>query len=776
MKNSDFTQWDNSGCFGPPVQDKDKLYIDSDDDRLIDAMLLVDAGAGSWKLTWNEPKLRIWRRERENTGDVDENGNFLYNEFWTQVDNGINVPVATAGETIILKIEGVAASETWGDITLTASFIPENDGGMVIQDSLRVTVADIDVDVDSDNNSGFEVPQNTADTLLEDFYEDKANDPKYPGKLVRANIVDKNNDMIPDFHNIENCREQFVPLVVRVPACLDLNKARMRFTYNSSIISNKMCSQIDGSIVTNPPNPVHFNFTPEPGNLRIWKKDGGGADKRDVTGDFIPSGTDDTLAKFGFTDLNRSGKVFYVEGVRPGASQADQRILVEIDPDGDGPAGWIMSDAVRMSCVWVEFKPNANTTYGFDKGGDVFPVDDYNGVLADMRKYGPLHDYVSVAREKTTQIDAVISGVLPQYIKFSDKPNVFTITPKAGADQTQTLTITGAAIDKSFPERLEAQDPSGTPINFLEVLTYKKMYYGFTLYNVKHGTPGMQDIVHDNLSVEEINSFVNDKLKSAVAEATIQLPNGQTTPTITIPYDLNKNGVVDVVIGAECPFQEKNLIKQYCHSDDVLLPDGTRGMTTPIIHIHDVLNRYSLSEPTLNGGTTITLICKTPLFVNDKDYKIMGPTTTSNGKEVCEDVKIRSQSIDAQGRMVVTFYAPLNNEFLAPQAALVYVNLGGQAGTCDSIKAPIWITDSNHIIDANKTLEGIKETMAHEIGHTMTNWNLSDLKSHNNLMYWIAESLKDVPDSKMLRYRELPLFYTDPDQSQRQWDCFIRGF
>ena len=470
-----------------------------------------------------------------------------------------------------------------------------------------------------------------------------------------------------------------------------------------------------------------------------------------------------TLTEFGFTTNNISQKVFFVEGVKPGASQADQRILVEIDPDGDGPAGWIMSDAVRMSCVWVEFQPNANTVYGFDKGDDIFSLDDDNGAPLDMRRYGPLLDYVSVCRDRSTQIEAIISGVLPKHIKFSEKPRTFTVTSKLGTPQAQVITIVGTATtSKSNPERLEAQDLSGTPINFIEVLTYANLKNYFTLYCIKHGNVDFEDIRHGDLNASDIEKSVNDKLKCAVMEASVTMSDQTTTPLI-IPYDENKNGILDIKVGE---FQngniERDIIAAQCPT--VINPDGKKAI--PIIYIHKIQLNYSLTTPAISTDKTITIGHLSGRFQKGSTYTLVGPNKTS------VPVTILSISRNADNYVIFTIKEQLGKDFPVGESVLID-SINGAGGNCRGVnETPTYIADS--VLNIYGKERPIEKIFSHEIAHAMAGFY--DLRCRKNLMCHNSPlNEEETPKTKQLRYRDLPSFYSYDDGAvQKQWECINR--
>jgi hypothetical protein len=208
----------------------------------------------------------------------------------------------------------------------------------------------VDLDVDSDNNSVFNLPDRS---LNEDIMED---DPCQPGRIVVKNNDDNDGDQIPDFadgFNLDGiwgnkddlCRSQrFVPIVAEIADHIDLEQARVRVTYYESVPA-------DTSILPGEPN----EYVPAPGTLRIWTQPGDvqrNSEHVGRGGDFvIPSVY--SPAQLGFTSSNRS-VTWYVEGIEKSWARADQEIMVEVDPDGPGPAVYA-GDIVRLTTIDMRF-------------------------------------------------------------------------------------------------------------------------------------------------------------------------------------------------------------------------------------------------------------------------------------------------------------------------------------------------------------------------------------------------------------------------------------
>ncbi len=253
----------------------------------------------------------------------------------------------------------------------------------VLQQVRFVLTFNIKLDIDADNNNGLGLPdRNAAERKIKD-------DAAFPGKVVRVNDTDEDNDGIPGFADFDDAAgKQFAEMVLEIPAPIDLTKAQITFTYNASDPA--------GVLVGGPPaKRVYF---PGAGNLRIWTKDAGVArDKTSAggTGNYIPTEVKMPVSKLGFTGAVRTN-VFYVEGIAPGAKPGDQRIVAAVDALGDGTV--VFKDAVRVSVVKVSFSraPTENAA------GNKFGYDEMSPAQND--------DQVSVAQNDSTFVNVSIQG------------------------------------------------------------------------------------------------------------------------------------------------------------------------------------------------------------------------------------------------------------------------------------------------------------------------------------------------------------------------------
>ncbi len=309
--NSNFDE-QNHGSDGRPRHDNEPdaaagNRINPGDQELRDVALTFggEGVSGTWKLDYPS-RIKVWK---------DGGGG-----AWSLVSSGATQPSITAPATINLKVEGITLSDAMNDIELKATFTPS--GGSAVIDKARFSVAGVDVDIDSDNDNGFNPPDSDMDEgLLE-------GDSNRPGKFLSVNDDDSDGDGVLDFADGFNSDgtagnaddatvgEQFVPVIVQLPAPLDVNVTTLKFLYSAS-------------------DPSAATLTaPAPGHLRLWRKDGNLArDKSSVTagGDFIGQG-EYTPQQLGITSADDT--LFWLEAVAPSSDLASRTIQLLGDPDG----------------------------------------------------------------------------------------------------------------------------------------------------------------------------------------------------------------------------------------------------------------------------------------------------------------------------------------------------------------------------------------------------------------------------------------------------------
>jgi autotransporter-associated beta strand protein len=286
-------------------------------------------------------------------------------DFYSAAELG-QLGIAGSTRSKTLYIEGIAASTVIGDKTITIRVDPDGDGpaGFLASDVVRLTTVRVDLDVDSDNTDAFGGP---ARSQPEDALENIAGDPARPGKFIVVNDDDGDNDGILDYSDGFNADgvaggddatpptaaqgEKFVPLVIDIPAPIDLSKARLQVDYDASV---------PGAGVG--------------GALRLWTVDGSTARSKDVfttagghyvakkTGADFYSSTD--LGLLGIAGSTRNKTVF-IEAIGASAAFGDKTITIRIDPDGDGPLGFVATDVVRLTSITTDLDVDSDNNNAF---------------------------------------------------------------------------------------------------------------------------------------------------------------------------------------------------------------------------------------------------------------------------------------------------------------------------------------------------------------------------------------------------------------------------
>lgn len=193
----------------------------------------------------------------------------------------------------------------------------------------------VDLDVDSDNDNKLNLPEENSE---EDGIEASAT---LPGKIILANVLDHTANGIPDyadgynnvFGNAGNNRSQnFAQLVLKVPATIDPQVARVRFNYNAADPSSVVRETVA-------PDPAEADYAPgTSGSFRIWTRNGAQSRLAEpvnaaTPGHFVPPSQAIRVNAIASGSQSFARTVLYVEGVN---ARDHQAITVQLDVDGDG--------------------------------------------------------------------------------------------------------------------------------------------------------------------------------------------------------------------------------------------------------------------------------------------------------------------------------------------------------------------------------------------------------------------------------------------------------
>ena len=356
---------------------------------------------------WVMPVASNTLRRLELKNDVLIPGNMILSlsgsdgiRIWdTPTPASTNTPLLVSGQTITNGVDGTNFGEypegmlyveaiDAGTARLNYSYVGTGAASEYgCSASVGITAVGIDIDVDSDNDDGIGSPERT---VSEDLIEDKTGDATFPGKLIHVNDDDTDNDFIPDYadgfdrdgasasddelKDDSVAGENFVPVVISLPALIDISSARIEFSYSDSSPSEVSLSGL----------VPELEYAPGSGEMRVWTCDGdenrnGNSVTDSTPGNYVPADLYEVY-QLGYSDTERT-KTFYIEGVNASSSVAGSWITVRLDPDGDGPLDYQYVDSVRITVLKVDLsaEPNSNECTEETPGTPVLFNDDWDG-------------------------------------------------------------------------------------------------------------------------------------------------------------------------------------------------------------------------------------------------------------------------------------------------------------------------------------------------------------------------------------------------------------
>ena len=172
---------------------------------------------------------------------------------------------------------------------------------------MQATVVKVDLDVDSLNKKGFEADRSDESDEVEDVVGSKT----HPGKLIQ------NCEWLAPESELHSYQA-----VLELPSWLNPSVARISIAYDDTVTS-----------LWNVDRPAVRSY-----------------ESLQLGGNHILPGTY-TVPQLGLSD-----GILYVDGFENTQVWGGSGISVAIDPDGDGPAGFVASDLVTLTVVDYRFK------------------------------------------------------------------------------------------------------------------------------------------------------------------------------------------------------------------------------------------------------------------------------------------------------------------------------------------------------------------------------------------------------------------------------------
>ena len=391
---------------------------------------------------------------------------------------------------VTLYIQGVRPGmdtiEFWVDVD-------GDDEDYVLADTVKYSAVAVDLAIDSLNRNGpfgTALAPNSAAGQLQDQLEAHAS---FPGKIIVTNIDDDDGDGIVDWAdgfdvdgvngNADDAvtglpsqqAEQFVPLRITLPEPIDLAKARLQISYDASD---------PGAVIRVAPARASDPFTyaaPAGGTLRLWTVDG--SEPRSLEpfyagGSYVPprysNESDDSTDTGAFdphfygpqalSGLFSSGRsaTLWVEAVKPGTTT----ITVRIDPDGEGPARFMLVDSVRVTAVRIDLDVDGNSSLDDAVDGATNYLPGYEGATAKVSTGATFNTASYTGQEMKLMVEGLGAGMGLSDVGFRILGDVTRHEGYAVNASSAAVEGAGKTDDFSFlasADRREADSTQATP-------------------------------------------------------------------------------------------------------------------------------------------------------------------------------------------------------------------------------------------------------------------------------------------------------------------------
>ena len=411
--------------------------------------------------------------------------------------------------------------------------------------------------------------------------------------------------------------------------------------------------------------------------------------------------------------------VTLTSGATAGSSPESEEIKLIFTPAGKSAFPPVTHN---IGVADVVFSKEATHAWGYDAYEDI-PCQDGDGkAIAPVPKPDPKYDFLSVKKSSTGKVKADITGCVPEdvfYVSVKDsiaKPAVN--QPGAASEILEVNGGIGGKNETVIEARLISA--KGPLVARLGVMVLSQLVYKAEFFRVKDSTSA-STALSATPAAADLTTECNKYYSAGVSDW--QITGG--TSELDIPYDIIKNGALDLEPGVVTSEQKK-------------IMDTCKSSKTRVVYVHDLHWSYYLAADAASTDATLTIknYGTTYLgYIGKKAYTIQD----SKGNTASVTVTAVNTSTG-----VVTLSAAIGTAFKkADKAALIWP-LGGLSGD------PLWVKD----------VSDIPNYVAHELGHTLA--ELGDIAEVDNIMFGGSNT------GSKLRRRALPLYYT-PATNEEQW-------
>lgn len=375
-----------------------------------------------------------------------------------------------------------------------------------------------------------------------------------------------------------------------------------------------------------------------------------------------------------------------------------------------------VTKTVTVTVAKVKFSAAAAQRYGFDDFDTPANFTD---------------DHVSVKKSDHTFVKVDIEGgaVGTDFDFTCDTPG--TCTPEApAANATFNLKLNGGAVNKAATVlRAKCKCPGGHEFAKLDVHVYNEKQVDVVVAKIYDSTKAGTNLRFPTADYAAHTATVNAKLKEAVVKFDITNYAAANAKT-DVAYDLDGNGALSYDIknggGAEL--------------DKIKAAMTGTGTKTRVAIIRDMKSYYYLKNAAAVGDTTITVTAGSVF-----QYPA-GRNVPLGSGAAQENVTVASSA-----GSVITLGAALTKAHAAGEGL--------------EFPAAGWSSDPILIIEGSTSLDVIKWTIPHEVGHRAL--NLRDVDDNKNFMHWM-QSWTDY------RLRYCPRTKKHGGGTENQWETIPR--
>jgi hypothetical protein len=375
-----------------------------------------------------------------------------------------------------------------------------------------------------------------------------------------------------------------------------------------------------------------------------------------------------------------------------------------------------ITKTVKVTVAKVTFSASPNQRYGYD---------DFDTPA------NPLDDHISIKQSDYTVVktDIVGGAVGTDFDWVCDDSSICTPAAVGGTASFDLRLNAGNKEKHETPLHAKVKCPSAESFTHVQVHVYKEKLVEVVVAKIYDSTVAGTNLRFPTADYAAHTATVNGKLKEAVVKFDITNYDPGNAKT-DVRYDLDGNGVLSYDIGAGGG-RELDAIKAAM--------TGT-GTKVRVAIVRDMKSFYYLKNAAAVGDTTITVTAGSVF-----NYPAGRPTPLGTGASQ-ENVTVASSS-----GSTITLGAALTKAHAAGEP--IEFPAGG------------WGSDPIVIIEGSASLDVIKWTIPHEVGHRAL--ILKDVDDKTNFMNWM-QNWTDY------RLRYCPRTKKHEAGTENQWELIPR--